>query len=1606
MRTFFLSCVCLVVFAVSAGASKPIPAGQITSPQPLLPYSFWLADPDARETIDSITSGSSQQRFTPLTGGFPLKGEGPVWIRLVIIKNNGGADGDATQLEDARLSVNLGALPAGETYVFMSKAPGQLGDEGGWHAERVFPYEAIALPEPGLLPVSVYIRMDETPGLWFAPTISAKSTTQPDVLPSELMLPGLFIAACAACLLRAVAERAQWAFWAALFLLCALGQTLLPLPAPTQGFRSEHLPALLAPGMCLLLLPHIGRCMFRPSGLSAFQDKILFLCSLIGAGVALGPLLPGFSWLLKLFPLWPLLLFPLLPLCFKFLAAGRPGALAFTGICIMPLLGAGLALYALFTPEVNPLAAQGSLWGLAVGGVGLALARIPAHEKGGTADKGEAIPRPAGLVLAESAADEAKSHIFDKGLSLTQAPAFTRQSQYDELPPLHVMPLARSRRETPGNASPLPDLSMPDDTVSTVKNAGLPPLDSELALQALPGSPLEANGSSLAFDIFHQEDPHHIDSEPAAPEPASKEGAELPDASGMTESTLSTGPAFPESERSASFSEKSGRTSEDTGEDFRTKAHPVSGEKKDPREIPVLSITEEILSPEELAWFAKLGIAVSGEGANAPSSDPALPAVPGLTNNGSDATNRWSEQPGSIAGAASGPAAQTHGGHEEDAVSGPFGLSAFASPPESSTEAPLQGEPLNTASITPDAAEQTLEGAPTESGAAGYAPDCAVPEREKKKESVSLPLSPADEQLSSITEELREVKKEAARQSSFATDGGFLFNLHSLVREVHSIVAPLAQNRGLVFSWYISPLLPVLLEGDAPRLRSALILLLQNAVQASRKGAVQLAVRKNPGSEDPGSLLFVITDSGSAQRTEAGFFLAWEMAARSGGVFNVEYTPLGRTQTSFTVRFTLPQDQTTSEILDLVSLPQDDFSQNAEEDDIMPVLNTVFSPSMEEWSANAATNLDSFAEDLRMAGMTIEEVLSEQGFLEPAATETEPQPEKKVAAPGVAAPVSPTTNTPAREDVLPAPLPYADPVVERGGQNRAWQGLPRVVAAEMTTSNRRLLSHYLAALPHEHIQVLNNAKVPEIVDETPPSLIIFDGDTPESDIIRALTCLREKERTANLPPTPVLVLTSHQAQSRRLLENGATHALIKPVSQEEVRAVAAEAFAASAPALESVALDAVSATDASPQKTGSTRASLATDDAISAPAASSSQKTRVNSFTATEETATPDLYAQEREVDLLEAALRDAPAQQGEPLEVTLPPRHGVVSRLLEQTGNDKTREIPKAEASGPLQTSDSAGQTMPYGDAEAAAPMLLSLSPDDVIPAGTTPPLAAHPDGSREPAFAEADFEPIFSSAAWSGETSQAQGMSSENESLVNERENFVQNGFPDASGSLLDFVLPELPEGKDAFPGEEERPEANGEPETGGEPESGEHAEGPGDETMRQNDADPLPAGAYEQVENGAVPETGTHEAATASFEEDTEEEKEAAVAHEASGQLSSSTFFPLPGMNGEGLEAAVIPLTPGLIHALRDIMRDVDEAARREQSILAQEAAGRLAGKAENFGLVKLGKIARCVERAAEADDMEAVVTLLEDLGPVVARYIESLQKCFDSFLSLDR
>lgn len=82
-------------------------------------------------------------------------------------------------------------------------------------------------------------------------------------------------------------------------------------------------------------------------------------------------------------------------------------------------------------------------------------------------------------------------------------------------------------------------------------------------------------------------------------------------------------------------------------------------------------------------------------------------------------------------------------------------------------------------------------------------------------------------------------------------------------------------------------------------------------------------------------------------------------------------------------------------------------------------------------------------------------------------------------------------------------------------------------------------------------------------------------------------------------------------------------------------------------------------------------------------------------------------------------------------------------------------------------------------------------------------------------------------------------------------------------------------------------------------------------------------------------------------------------------------------------------ITPFIPGLLETLDAALDDARRGRADNSTFAVQEAAARIAGKAESFGLRVLERIARCVERAATADDMAAVRDLLPELEAAVER-----------------
>lgn len=371
-----LSVFALLLFC-SVASAKVLFTDLVREEQSLIEYCSWLLDADGESGITDVSSQEFLLRFKPMSEGPPIKGGGPFWMRMEMERAPRGVDASFLPDAKARLIMNLGQLPAGRTRIFFSEYSSPVATQGVWHSEYVSSNEDILLPNPDKAPLIVYVRMEESPGLWFAPTVRPQAFLPEAVFPPELLLPGILIATAIVCLLRTLAYRQSWTLWAFLFLVCVLIQTRLS-PAPgVHSFGYSDLPALLAPGISLILLAHIARCMFPQPELSRYESGTLSAITLFGAHISLLPLLPGFSWLTRLFPLWPLVCAVLFPLCTGFFTARRPGSLAHSILCIFGLVGGAVSLYGVKDPDVHPLVSQAGLWGIAIGSIGLVLARLP-----------------------------------------------------------------------------------------------------------------------------------------------------------------------------------------------------------------------------------------------------------------------------------------------------------------------------------------------------------------------------------------------------------------------------------------------------------------------------------------------------------------------------------------------------------------------------------------------------------------------------------------------------------------------------------------------------------------------------------------------------------------------------------------------------------------------------------------------------------------------------------------------------------------------------------------------------------------------------------------------------------------------------------------------------------------------------------------------------------------------------------------------------------------------------------------------------------------------------------------------------------------------------
>ena len=394
----------------------------------------WLPDPHKDVDYASASSPETQGRYLPLTTGFGLQDTGPGWLRLELAKNDQQSSTAPTRVDKKSLYLNFNFLPSGKATLYKT---GSFSSHPNTRhqplATRVYPFQVERLAEPSISNAVYYIQLEETPGLWFNPTLSRTDSKSP-ILPHDLLLPSILLACLAFSLLRLAIDRTAWPVWAAAILVCVIAELLLSIPISTKILHYSNLPVLMAPGIAVMIYAHLGRLLLHSPTTFPKADAFLKFYPLVGALAALAPLVPQLYWVTRLFPLWGLLLVPLLVVASNALFRQLKGSFAYFVATFMPVLGAAIALYGIFTPSIDMLAETGTFWGVAIGSFALIFARAahPSKDEEETEQKEEG--------------KQARSPWTEQGVvdpeSANEAGLDIAFAQNDKVAPLLISPLA------------------------------------------------------------------------------------------------------------------------------------------------------------------------------------------------------------------------------------------------------------------------------------------------------------------------------------------------------------------------------------------------------------------------------------------------------------------------------------------------------------------------------------------------------------------------------------------------------------------------------------------------------------------------------------------------------------------------------------------------------------------------------------------------------------------------------------------------------------------------------------------------------------------------------------------------------------------------------------------------------------------------------------------------------------------------------------------------------------------------------------------------------------------------------------------------------------
>ena len=366
------------------------PQASATGQLGILSYLSAFLDTDGDMSVEEVAAPGMMASFQPLHPRALPRSSGVTWLRLEI-----PAAGTA-RAESLMLDLGQG-VPAGAVLYTPDIDP--LSRQTTWQESQANWRNLLPLPLPAETPQVCFIRLDGQPPLWFAPTL--RSLDNLASAPESLLGPGVMLALAVVmllALLRGITERGQWRFWTALYVGAALTHAVLGGPDLGAGnITPADAVSAMAPGLALMFLAHLARHLMQTPSHSRLLDIQYLLLSLPGAVLALLPLWPDFSWMGRFLPLWPMLALIFVPTTLGAWLMGVPGARRFLLGCLVAALGAGLAVLDLGT--LLPPFVQGTLplWGTALSALIIAGMSAPGRETGSSAEAADPLApgRPA-----------------------------------------------------------------------------------------------------------------------------------------------------------------------------------------------------------------------------------------------------------------------------------------------------------------------------------------------------------------------------------------------------------------------------------------------------------------------------------------------------------------------------------------------------------------------------------------------------------------------------------------------------------------------------------------------------------------------------------------------------------------------------------------------------------------------------------------------------------------------------------------------------------------------------------------------------------------------------------------------------------------------------------------------------------------------------------------------------------------------------------------------------------------------------------------------------------------------------------------------------------